>query len=257
MQTVVIGRIEDAVDGVLYLTAPGYQDNVYILNIGDVPNPPPPDHPVWTTSVVIDDLFEGEDHGADSIIETSKGPDVIWGRGGVELIKTGLGDDLVYAGPNDDLVFAGGGNDEVWGGSGHDFIDGAMHQDVLHGESGNDHLRGGHGGDDLRGGKGDDFLDGGAGIDRLTGGPDADTFLGGAKSDTFVCRPDEGDRILDWTPDEGDTLMVLLDGIETDLTAEADQWVDPQGFVRTPDPAPAPQPALIADAVVASDGATA
>ena len=45
--TVVVGRIEDAVDGMLRLTAPGIQDNVYVLDIGTLANPPKPDHPVW------------------------------------------------------------------------------------------------------------------------------------------------------------------------------------------------------------------
>ncbi len=147
--TVIIGRIEDAFGGVLRLSAPGVQDNVYALDIGSLANPPAAGHPVWRIQVLIDDRFEGVDYGANSIIELSKGPDVVYARGGVDLIKSGLGDDTVDAGANDDIVFAGGGRDLVRGGRGEDWISGGWHDDLLFGDQDDDLILGNRGADQL------------------------------------------------------------------------------------------------------------
>lgn len=265
--TVVIGRIEEALRGVLQLSAPGVQDNVYALDIGTLTNPPASDHPVWRIKVLIDDRFEGVDYGADSIIELSKGPDVVYARGGVDLIKSGLGDDAVYAGANDDVVFAGGGADLVRGSWGEDWISGGWHDDLLFGDQdddlmlgnrGQDQLRGGPGDDSLSGqlgadlalgGGGDDELHGGRGDDELHGGPDADvmfggagddalyggigndTLVGGAGADAFRLLLSDLDRVLDFRLEDGDTLFV--DHVQVD---DPLAWLNERGEVHAPEP---------------------
>jgi Ca2+-binding RTX toxin-like protein len=118
--------------------------------------------------------------------------DVIYGRGG---------NDLVSAGPTNDTIHGGAGNDTLRGGAGDDVIYAGTYWDdladfgdmakvkwaagnnILDGGAGNDRLYGGPGNDTLTGGLGDDYLNGGAGDDLLSGGTGNDTLDGGAGND--------------------------------------------------------------------------
>ena len=92
----------------------------------------------------------------------------------------------------------------------------------LSGLAGNDSLFGLGGIDILRGGPGADYLNGGAGGDRYDGGPGADVF-----AYDVVDLGTGLDRIVDFRPDEGDSLHVLdlLTGFETTM-------VDIDAFIR-------------------------
>jgi Ca2+-binding RTX toxin-like protein len=71
------------------------------------------------------------------------------GRGGGDLLRSGVGSDRLVGGDGNDFVQAGSGDDELEGGPG---------DDVLRGESGDDELRGGAGDDTCRGGPGADSV---------------------------------------------------------------------------------------------------
>jgi Ca2+-binding RTX toxin-like protein len=85
--------------------------------------------------------------------------------------------------------------------------------DIIYGDEGDDILVGGMGKDILKGGDGNDVLWGGDGDDELWGGDGADTFvvMGG---DTGV------DRIMDFSPDEGDVIDIA------DVLTDYDSSVD-------------------------------
>ncbi len=87
------------------------------------------------------------------------------------------------------------------GTSGDDTLQGSAAADILDGGDGNDTLYGGDGADELRGGRGDDILVGGDGIDRLYGGPGADQFI-------LELDPVEMDQIVDFSTEQGDTLVI-------------------------------------------------
>ena len=50
---------------------------------------------------------------------------------------------------------------------------------------------------ELEGSKGDDILEAARG---------QNTYIGGPGADTFKCSPDTGDEVLDYNPEEGDTV---------------------------------------------------
>jgi Ca2+-binding RTX toxin-like protein len=77
----------------------------------------------------------------------------------------------------DNVLFGRGGSDIMIGGDGNDW---------LFGEEGWDTLAAGGDNDWLFGNAGNDTLDGGDGNDMLFGGADADTLTGGSGADTFV-----------------------------------------------------------------------
>lgn len=116
--------------------------------------------------------------------------DVLRGRGGMDTLSGGDGADTLRGGR---------GNDQLVGDAGADTLVGGNLNDSLSGGSGADVLRGGQGDDALAGGSGRDFLRGGEGDDDLGGGGDADRFL-------FVGLDFGHDTLLDFTPDEGDTV---------------------------------------------------
>lgn len=101
----------------------------------------------------------------------------------------------------DDILNGGTLDDLLQGLSGRDTLSGAGGDDVLEGGAGNDILMGGDGNDRLLGGDGDDVLIGGAGFDYMVGGAGADRF-------EFDISGDSLDRIFDFNPAEGDTIVI-------------------------------------------------
>lgn len=143
-----------------------------------------------------DDVIHGT--GADDVIDGLAGNDVILGAGGADRLS---------GGDDNDILEGKGGDDLLRGGSGNDVLDGGAGDDILIGNTGNDLLAGQVGDDQLLGGQGDDVLLGGQGADTLDGGGGADVFK-------YTDIQDAGDTILDFKPNQGDTIDIseLLDG---------------------------------------------
>jgi Ca2+-binding RTX toxin-like protein len=123
-------------------------------------------------------------------------------------------------------IFGSDSNDTLFGTAGNDEILGGYGDDVLAGNDGDDVLRGGDGNDILRGGDGDDVLYGGAGFDRLYGGLGADRFV-------FDINAMEADEVMDFNPDQNDT--VWLQNKYTEMTTDTASSVLTADDVRVDD----------------------
>lgn len=109
-----------------------------------------------------------------------------FGRGGDDVLRSGLSNDLLDGGSGDDVLESGTGNDTLIGGDGNDVLNTEAGDNILQGGNGEDILNAGDGSDGLEGGSEDDVLNAGAGNDTLIGGSGADTLNG-----------DEGNDFLD------------------------------------------------------------
>jgi Ca2+-binding RTX toxin-like protein len=100
----------------------------------------------------------------------------------------------------------------------------------IFGTDDNDSL-GGSGDDELRGGNGDDVLYGGPGVDRLYGGPGADRFV-------FVLDEAGTDEVMDFSPEQNDTVFLQSRYTEmdinttTDAITEENVRIDNEGIVE-------------------------
>jgi Ca2+-binding RTX toxin-like protein len=169
------------------------------------------------------------------------GNDKLFGKGGDDILDGGKGEDEIYGGPGNDEIKDESGVSEgfssgniVYGGAGEDTIYcksdnycalyGNQGDDEIHiagseiassqalGGSGDDKLYSG-GSIELEGNDGNDYLfgstsqqDGGKGDDILEGRGFGTDYKGGPGADTFKCSPDIGDEVLDYNPEEGDTV---------------------------------------------------
>jgi len=115
------------------------------------------------------------------VIVGGRGPNVISGAGGNDVICGGSGADVIHGDRGNDTIDGKLGNDAVHGGRGSDEVDGGSDRDGVYGESGNDSLDGGRGNrDEVDGGPGDDVVGGGPGaFDSLMGGVGRDRVDGG------------------------------------------------------------------------------
>jgi Ca2+-binding RTX toxin-like protein len=113
-------------------------------------------------------------------------------------------------------IFGSDGNDSLFGTSGSDEIAGGNGNDILAGDDGDDTLRGGRGDDVLRGGNGDDILYGGPGSDRLYGGPGADQFV-------FAIDEVGADEVMDFNPEQNDTVLLQSKYTEMDTNTTTDE----------------------------------
>ncbi|MGD8524662.1 MAG: retention module-containing protein [Thioalkalispiraceae bacterium] len=163
--------------------------------------------------------YQGGIGGADSTPgdnTPTEGDDVLHGTGGVDDIDGGAGNDVILGAGGDDRLAGGDDNDILEGKGGDDLLRGGEGNDVLDGGAGNDQLIGNTGDDLLAGQIGDDQLLGGQGDDVLIGGKGADTLDGGGGADVFkyTTLEDAGDTILDFKPQQGDSIDIseLLDG---------------------------------------------
>ncbi|WP_164876163.1 calcium-binding protein [Falsirhodobacter deserti] len=123
----------------------------------------------------------------------------------------GLG---VGHGGDDTLGGSAMANNFLYGGSGNDRVRGNLRDDFLYGQDGNDTVNGGSSGHDhLFGGRGADSIIGGAGISQM---------YGGAGGDIFVAHPRGTTILVDFSPSEGDLLIVNEAGYTAaDLRAQA------------------------------------
>jgi Ca2+-binding RTX toxin-like protein len=153
----------------------------------------------------------------DNRLEGLAGDDYLDGSGGADVMLGGPGNDGYFVDNRGDLVIelAGEGIDTV-----ESIIDFTLPEHVenlvlLLGATtgiGNDQanrITGNDGKNSLSGGAGNDVLIGGGGRDRLEGGPGADRFV-------WQEAADGADRILDFSPAEGDRLDFrgILSGYE-------------------------------------------
>ena len=103
----------------------------------------------------------------------------------------------------------------------------------INGTEGNDIVMGTDEDDEIRGLDGDDELRGGAGDDILIGGRGSDIMFGGSGSDNFVIDflTDAPDDVMDFRPEEGDTLSLRLpDTAQLKIVTNSIQ-LDPKGVV--------------------------
>ena len=107
------------------------------------------------------------------------------------------------------------GDDVLVGTVNDDEIDGGKGNDILSGDNGNDVLRGGAGNDVLNGGNGNDILDGGPGLNQFYGGPGADQFI-------IPIDDHETDEVMDFSPEENDTVFLRRKYYKDISTAESD-----------------------------------
>ncbi len=224
MQTIVVGRHEDAVDGTLTLRGgrTAHEDTIYVLAIDGLL---PDDSPWWNIKIIV------SDGDGDALCELSKGDDVAYLGRGSDWIKAGLGNDEIWEGPGEGMVMGGGGDDIIHLGSGDDIGQGGYGADLLFLGSGNDQGFGGHGPDVIRSGDGNDFLAGQNGDDVLIhDGKGTATMLGGLGADEFHVNSLDGDRVLDFAYDQGDVLIV--DGF--DVSEDWAIWIGPGGEVAAP-----------------------
>jgi Ca2+-binding RTX toxin-like protein len=153
---------------------------------------------------------------ADSL-RGSTDQDFLLGNGAADLAWGRAGNDVLDGGAASDVLHGGQGADRLLGGEGDDAARGGQGADRLLGDAGSDSLRGGAGDDVLLGGDGQDSLIGGEGNDTLDAGPGADLLRGGAGADSFLLRFGalDGDRIVDFSRDEGDQLHLLAEAAVT------------------------------------------
>lgn len=163
----------------------------------------------WSASVSYDPATVATAPTCEGLHATSdllggRGPDVIIGTDGDDLIRGEQGDDIICAGDGDDIIFGGRGADSISGDAGNDDIRSGIGRDTILGGAGDDALRsgngidvvlgqagddfvlGGNGNDDIGGGAGDDFLDGRNGDDIIKGGGGDDTLIGNRHNDELV-----------------------------------------------------------------------
>jgi Ca2+-binding RTX toxin-like protein len=192
------------------------------------------------TRVAVHDVFIAE-----TIVETNKGDDFLFGnnrddfltgnagndtlegRGGNDQLFGNEGNDVIEGREGNDQLFGNQGNDAIEGQEANDLLIGGKDSDTMSGGDGNDSLLGNLGNDGLNGDRGDDLLfgglnddvlTGGDGSDRLSGDLGRDILIGGFGSDEFILRtaaavfdPTQTDVIADFAP--GDDLIALTSGL--------------------------------------------
>ncbi|SFQ74204.1 calcium-binding protein [Donghicola eburneus] len=151
---------------------------------------------------------------------TGRGSDTLFGGAEADWLAAGKGRDMISAGSGNDQIHGGSGvddlsgdagKDRIWGGNGDDWIYGGSQRDRLFGGTGDDYLLGGSGNDFIKGGAGDDWIEGDKGNDTLTGNAGSDTFIfTNFKGSYYI--PSGQDTVTDFDADEGDSLVLYLEG---------------------------------------------
>ena len=131
-------------------------------------------------------------------------------------LTTGYAVENIFGSDDNDSLLGTSGGDEIIGGNGNDVLAGYDGDDVLRGGNGDDVLRGGNGDDVLRGGNGDDVLYGGLGSDQLYGGPGADRFV-------FAIDETGADEVMDFNPEQNDTVFLQRKYTEMDINTTPDE----------------------------------
>lgn len=144
--------------------------------------------------------------GADELIASDRGNDLLWGGAGNDVVRGGAsvdylhgddGMDRIFGGDGDDEIYTGNGGSYVDGGAGNDYVVGGDLYDLVNGFEGADRIYGGGGYDSLHGWEGDDFLYGEDGDDHLNGGLGDDVLDGGNGKDIAAYTYDEAGVVVD------------------------------------------------------------
>lgn len=128
-------------------------------------------------------LSGGPYYSDGDVLMGRRGPDVLTGHGGNDLLYGGRGADELQGRGGADLLSGQRESDQLYGGRGADQLYGRRGADLLAGQRDDDLLYGGAAADELLGRLGDDRLDGGLGRNQNDGGLGFDTCL----------RPRQGD----------------------------------------------------------------
>jgi Ca2+-binding RTX toxin-like protein len=112
--------------------------------------------------------------GADTIIVTGSGRDVLDGLAGPDSIVGGSGNCTLKGAGGSDTLVGGHGNDSIRAGGGSNLIEG---------RGGNDTLAGGHGHDSILGGPGNDIIYAQEGAATINGGAGSDTVFADSLDD--------------------------------------------------------------------------
>jgi Ca2+-binding RTX toxin-like protein len=162
-------------------------------------------------------------YGDNNVLRGGGGADTLYGLGGDDALRGEAGDDRLVGGPGDDLLEGGAGSDTA-------YFHAAVVADLAAGTAtggdqvGSDRLAGienlaGSGGDDrLAGDNRANILIGEQGADALEGRGGADRFV---YYGTYESRPGAADRILDFSPKQGDRLD--LSAVDADVQASGNQ----------------------------------
>lgn len=165
---------------------------------------------VWQAKIVdgvptfgVDATTDGT-AGADTLVGSDLGNDLLRGFDGDDSLQGGRGNDTLEGGNGHDMLFAGLGDDSILGGSGNDFIYAGFGDDIIFGGLGDDTIRTDAGRDTVYAGAGDDLieLEGGRfgnlsspnlvfgqdGNDTIMSGAGPDTIYGGAGDDTILVQ---------------------------------------------------------------------
>jgi Ca2+-binding RTX toxin-like protein len=158
-----------------------------------------------------------------NVLRGGGGADTLYGLWGDDALRGEAGDDRLVGGPGDDLLEGGAGSDTA-------YFHAAVVADLAAGTAtggdqvGSDRLAGienlaGSGGDDrLAGDNRANTLIGEQGADALEGRGGADRFV---YYGTYESRPGAADRVLDFSPKQGDRLD--LSAVDADAQASGNQ----------------------------------
>ena len=156
-------------------------------------------------------------HAGDDALDGGAGNDNVQGQEGNDLLLGGAGDDIGEGGAGNDVLIGGAGNDNMQGEGDDDRLFGGSGEDLLTGNQGNDLVSGGAGNDRLQGADGNDTVIGGRDGGRMardaegviTGIVTGDIIEGNGGADAFLWQAGDGvDLMLDFNPNEGDTLTI-------------------------------------------------
>jgi len=196
-----------------------------------------------------DDVIHG--FGGDDILQGLDGNDTLDGGAGNDQLDGGAGNDTLDGGADSDLLFDASGNNTLNGGDGNDSlrIDGVIiaagiyYTNALNGGAGHDGLSATNMDGTLSGGVGNDTLSAWFGTTSLNGDEGDDTIhlggttiardpdgvqtaSGGIGADMFqvstTSRLSEADRILDFSPAEGD--RISLSGVLNGQVINPHAW---------------------------------
>ena len=226
---VVIEEANAGIDGVFSSQGYALGQNVENLTLTGSTT----DH-IWGTGNKLDNWITG--NSGNNLLQGLAGDDIIFGADGDDVIRGNRGHDQLNGADGNDVVKGGRGNDIVEGGLNDDDLSGNRGHDELIGGHGNDTLSGGRGKDVLSGGEGDDELAGGKHGDVLNGGLGNDLLIGGRGADLFEFSGAFGqDTVQDFTPGQGDQLVISGYGSDLDTFGELAPHVTDDGVDTTVD----------------------
>jgi len=130
-----------------------------------------------------DVVFSGD---GNDVIQAGNGNDVIYAGNGSDVITAGNGNDVIYTGTATDVVIAGNGNNAIFAQGGNDVIMVGDGNNLISGGAGNDVIRAGRGDNTIYAGNGNTAVFVGDGDNTLIGGAGTNRFQVGAGTNTLI-----------------------------------------------------------------------